>query len=91
MFLKTLGPNGTRITVPTAQGLLWFREKQGREQGTPKNSKHTLRKVRNFRFAAHLADFAAIFDPIGFRMGVPKSTIFEKISKNEKKEVQQTT
>ena len=29
----------------------------------------------------HLVDFGAIFDSIGFRMGVPKSTIFEKSEK----------
>ena len=85
MFFKTLGPNGIRITVPTARGLQWFREKQGREQGTPKNSKHTLRKVRNLRFAAHLADFGAILDPIGFRRGSQNRSFSKQIKKKQKK------
>ena len=38
----------------------------------------------------HLADFGTIFDPIGFQMGVLKSTIFEqKSQKHKKKEVQE--
>ena len=85
MFLKTLGPDGTRTTVPTAQGLLWFREKQGREQGTPKNSKQTLHKVRIWDLWHHLADFGAIFDPIGFRRGSPNRQFLKKIKNKREK------
>jgi hypothetical protein len=44
-------------------------------------------QVRFFDFAGRLADFGAIFDPIGFRMGFQKSTIFQKkkISKRRSK------
>ena len=60
------------------------------EFGTPKRERASSHRARHLRFVAPLADFGTIFDPIGFRMGFPKSTIFEKNKKNEKKEVQET-
>ena len=55
------------------------------EFGTPKRERASSHRVRNLRFVAPLADLGTIFDPIGFRMGFPKSTFFYKILKKVKK------
>jgi hypothetical protein len=58
---------------------------------TPKNSKQTLRYYQFSTFWRRLADFGAIFDPIGFSRGSPNRPFLKKIQKiNKKKEVQET-